>query len=336
MTQPAILAVAGVPSLIWAIPFALLLLCIAVLPLLKSTAEWWHHNSSKLMVATAAGGVVIVHFATRGFGAHLHDSFVVSIARTLQFPLLPDESGYSTASGWQAAVGGGLNALWEYTPFMVMLFSLYSISGGIVVRGRLPSTPLANTVLLAVGGVLSSLVGTTGASVLLIRPLVNALSARTSRVHTVVFFIFIVANVGGTMLPIGDPPLFLGFLRGVPFLWTLTLWKPWALTMGLLLAVYFIIDTVHFRRERHTLEGWANNISLAGTIAMLRALTDWFTITPLMASIPALFAKSFLLWPSLIILCTSKQIQRNLPFKIRTSNQRYNNSRFFSSSRTTL
>lgn len=250
MMDQALIAAAGVPHLGWNAPFVLLLLCVAVLPLFPRTAHWWHSNRNKLLVSLAVAAVVLGHYWTRGFGVHLHSDVVVSAMQAAGRPLTADGGGFSTGAGADAALGSALNSAWEYTPFMVMLFSLYTIAGGIVVRGRLPATPGGLTALIALGGVMASVIGTTGASVLLIRPLLRALAHRTHKVHTVVFFIFVVANVGGTMLPIGDPPLFVGFLRGVPFLWTLTLWGPWAFTMGALLAVFFVWDTLIWKRER--------------------------------------------------------------------------------------
>ncbi|MGD8450625.1 MAG: sodium:proton antiporter [Phycisphaerae bacterium] len=137
----------------------------------------------------------------------------------------------------------------EYIPFIVLLFSLYVIAGGIVVRGDIRATPLANTCIIGAGGLLASFIGTTGAAMLLIRFLLKTNSERRLKVHTVVFFIFIAANVGGTLLPIGDPPLFLGYLRGVPFFWTLQLWKYWVIMLALLLAIYYVWDTWAYRHE---------------------------------------------------------------------------------------
>src|SRR6185436_19945586 len=113
-----------------------------------------------------------------------------------------------------------LEKIHEYLSFIVLLAALYTISGGIYVRGSLPGTPLSNTLLLALGAVMANFIGTTGASVLLIRPLLRANRSRTQKVHIIVFFIFIASNCGGLLTPLGDPPLFLGFLKGVPFYWT--------------------------------------------------------------------------------------------------------------------
>ena len=122
--------------------------------------------------------------------------------------------------------------LQEYVPFIVLLFSLYTISGGIRIEGDLQADPLTNAAFMAVGAVLASFIGTTGAAMLLIRPLLETNSERKHVAHTVVIFIFIVCNCGGCLLPIGDPPLFLGYLEGVHFLWTLSLWKEWLFVNG--------------------------------------------------------------------------------------------------------
>ncbi len=220
----------NVPGLVWVAPFVALLLCIAVLPLIRKTEHWWHHNQNKLIVALALGTVTLAYYYLRGYGF--------------------GEGAHAAPAGWRTVVAvlhhGVLD---EYIPFISLLFSLYVISGGIGVRGDIPAHPLTNTAFLATGGVLASLIGTTGASMLLIRPLLATNSERNRIAHTVIFFIFIVGNVGGTLLPIGDPPLFLGYLRGVPFLWTLVLWKEWAFTIGVLLVIYYFWDLSAYRHE---------------------------------------------------------------------------------------
>jgi Na+/H+ antiporter NhaD/arsenite permease-like protein len=130
----------------------------------------------------------------------------------------------------------------EYIPFIVLLFSLYTISGGIRIAGDLPAHPLTNTIFLTVGALMSSFIGTTGAAMVLVRPLLETNRERKNVAHTLVFFIFIVCNCGGLLLPLGDPPLFLGYLNGVDFLWTLTLWKSWLFINGMLLATYYVWD----------------------------------------------------------------------------------------------
>jgi len=217
------------PGLFWVTPFAALLLCIAILPLLKKTTHWWHKNRNKLAVALVLGIVTLFYYQYRGFGFH------------------GTEKGFSTVlTILDHAV------LHEYIPFMSLLFSLYVISGGICVKGDIPARPSTNVIFLAIGGLLASLIGTTGAAMLLIRPLLKTNSERRHVVHTVVFFIIIVANVGGSLLPIGDPPLFLGYLMGVPFLWTLNLWRPWLFMLCVLLLIYWKWDSIAYKKEKLT------------------------------------------------------------------------------------
>lgn len=137
----------------------------------------------------------------------------------------------------------------EYFSFIVLLFALYVISGGVYLEGDLRATPQVNTTFLAIGAVLANLVGTTGASMLLIRPFLRTNQQRQNTAHLPVFFIFVVSNLGGCLLPIGDPPLFLGYLKGVPFFWTLTLFVPWITAISLLLIIFFVWDTWAYRQE---------------------------------------------------------------------------------------
>lgn len=199
----------------WAIPFAGMLLSIAVLPLVAM--KLWHHHYGKIAVAWAA--LVLVPLAV--------------------------------TFGPVAAVNTALHTLvGEYIPFIIFIGTLYVVAGGIYVRGNLHGTPGLNTGLLAIGAVLASLMGTTGAAMLLIRPLIRANDNRRHRVHTIVFFIFIVANIGGSLTPLGDPPLFLGFLKGVSFFWTMEhMWRPMLLALAVLLPLYFVIDSVLYRRD---------------------------------------------------------------------------------------
>lgn len=140
--------------------------------------------------------------------------------------------------------------LLDYIPFILLLWGLFTVAGGILVRGTLRGTPILNTFLLLIGTVIASWVGTTGASMLLIRPLIRANAYRKNKVHLIVFFIFLVSNIGGSLTPIGDPPLFLGFLRGVPFFWTTTALLPHMLLISVILIIlFFIIDTLMFKRE---------------------------------------------------------------------------------------
>ena len=213
------------PGLAAVLPFALLLLAIAILPLIPGAAHWWHHNRNKLIVSGVLGGATLAYYLLRGRGFHAEAGWA-SVGKVLEHALLA-----------------------EYIPFIVLLFSLYTISGGIRLQGDLKATPAVNTFFLAAGSVMASFVGTTGASMLLIRPLLQTNRERTHVRHTVIFFIFLVSNIGGSLLPIGDPPLFLGYLKGVPFLWTVSLWKEWLFCCGLLLVIYFVWDTIAYRRE---------------------------------------------------------------------------------------
>lgn len=206
------------PHLVAVIPFVAILLCIAILPLVPATCHWWEHNGNKLIIALALSAVTIAYYwITAG------------------------------PAGVGAVLGHAI--LDEYIPFIVLLFSLYVISGGICLKGDLAAHPITNTVFLAIGTLLASFVGTTGASMLLIRPLLHTNAERKHVKHTVIFFIFLVSNVGGCLLPIGDPPLFLGYLKGVPFLWTFHLWKEWLFMAAILLVVYCIWDTLAYRHE---------------------------------------------------------------------------------------
>jgi Na+/H+ antiporter NhaD/arsenite permease-like protein len=206
-------------SPLWALPFAGILLSIAVMPLL---APWfWHHHFGK--VAAAWSLVLLVPFAlTFGFAA-VGTSFVHVL-------------------------------LAEYVPFVILLTALFTVSGGIFIRGNLHGKPGLNTAILAIGAVLASLMGTTGASMLLIRPLIRANDNRQHKAHVVVFFIFIVSNAGGSLTPLGDPPLFLGFLKGVDFFWTVRQIFPETLFLvGTLLALFYAMDSWYYHRREERL-----------------------------------------------------------------------------------
>ena len=199
----------------WGVPFAGVLLSIALLPLLAP--RFWHHHFGKVSAAWAL-------------------AFLVPFAITFG----------------PAATGGAVvhAALAEYIPFIILLTALFTVAGGIFVRGNLHGSPGLNTGLLATGAVLASFMGTTGASMLLIRPLIRANDNRKHQVHVVVFFIFIVSNAGGALTPLGDPPLFLGFLKGVDFFWTVThLWGQTLFMVGTLLALFYAIDWFYYHKR---------------------------------------------------------------------------------------
>ena len=200
------------------IPFVLMLLSIAVLPLIGRTHHWWEFNRHKLIIAMALSVLTMLY--------------------------------YIFFMGWTEMVVAIEHAIpGEYVPFIMLLFSLYVISGGINVSGDLRATPLTNTTFILIGTAIASFIGTTGASMLLIRPILQTNAERKYRVHTVIFFIFLVSNIGGSLLPIGDPPLFLGYLKGVPFLWTFNLFIEWLLMSIVLLVIYFIWDTWAYSKE---------------------------------------------------------------------------------------
>lgn len=203
----------------WAVfPFVGILLVIALFPILETTSHWWERNRNKLVVSLAFGGLTLLYYAIAYTLGKSADVLIHTVTH-------------------------------EFIPFIVLLLSLFVTSGGISLKGDLPTRPATNTAFLAAGALMASIVGTTGASMMLIRPLLQTNSQRQHVRHTVIFFIFLVSNIGGCLLPIGDPPLFLGYLAGVPFLWTLHLWKEWLFLSVVLLIIYFIWDTVMYRHE---------------------------------------------------------------------------------------
>ncbi len=191
------------------IPFVLMLLAIAVVPLVNP--KWWHKNFPMVAMLIAVPTAVAI-----------------------------------TTFNWHWIYETTL----EYLSFIVLLGSLYIISGGILLKEKLRISSSVNTTLLVIGAIVANIIGTTGASMLLIRPLIRLNKERKNKVHLIVFFIFIVGNIAGSLTPLGDPPLFLGFLKGVPFFWTLRIFPAWLLTNGLLLLIFFITDTLLLRSEQ--------------------------------------------------------------------------------------
>src|SRR5262245_15844924 len=214
--MPLTLAAAGAAenvSLLWSIPFVLLLACAATVPLISQ--KFWHKSYGWFAI---------------GLGV---------ISAGYYFLIAPSPSSW-------------VHEMQEYVSFIALLASLYIVSGGIYISVARKATPAANCGLLLIGAVLANIVGTTGASMLLIRPYLRMNAGHIKPFH-VVFFIFLVANVGGALTPIGDPPLFLGYLYGVPFWWVLEHAKEaWFLTVGVLIALFFVIDTLDHRK-------WARN-----------------------------------------------------------------------------
>jgi Na+/H+ antiporter NhaD/arsenite permease-like protein len=174
----------------------------------------------------------------------------------------------------------------DYVPFIILLWGLFTVSGGILLRGRLQGTPLLNTILLAIGTFLASWMGTTGAAMLIIRPLLRANAARKRKKHVFIFLIFLVANIGGALTPLGDPPLFLGFLHGVPFTWTFSILPHMLLASVILLVLHYMIDSFHFRKEASEvvsrekeevlrLEGGQNVLFLVGILGAVLLSGVW-------------------------------------------------------------
>ncbi len=202
-------------SLLWGLPFVLILLSIALCPLLVPTI--WHHHFGKI-IALWTAAFLIPFTAVFGMTDAVH-----TVAHAL---------------------------IGEYIPFILLLLALFTVSGGILVWGNLHGSAKMNTTILAIGTVLASIMGTTGAAMLLIRPLLKANDGRQHRVHTVVFFIFLVANIGGGLTPLGDPPLFLGFLKGVSFMWTVEhMFLPILMNAVILLTAFYFIDRYLWNKE---------------------------------------------------------------------------------------
>jgi Na+/H+ antiporter NhaD/arsenite permease-like protein len=272
---------------VWGIPFAGILLCIALMPLL--TPHFWHHHYGKVVAAWSLA--FFIPFAVM-FGANLAGENLV-------------------------------HALFaEYIPFIVLLTALYAVSGGIFIRGNLHGSPSLNTAILAIGAFLASFMGTTGASMLMIRPLIRANDNRKHVAHVVVFFIFIVSNAGGSLTPLGDPPLFLGFLKGVDFFWTLQHLFPQSLfLMGSLLVIFFVLDSWYYHKREEIqvidptpdsrqigFDGKVNFVLLAGVVALVLMSGLWksdvaFDVAGTEVGLPGLVRDAGLL---LIILISLK------------------------------
>jgi Na+/H+ antiporter NhaD/arsenite permease-like protein len=239
---------------IWScIPFACMLLSIALMPL--ALPNFWHHHYGKVSIFWAAA--MAVPFVIAFGGTAVHEIVHIILA--------------------------------DYVPFIILLWSLYTVSGGILLRGSLRGTPVVNTLMLLIGTLIASWMGTTGAAMLLIRPFLRANHFRKNRAFMVVFFIFLVANVGGGLTPLGDPPLFLGFLHGVSFFWTMKILPHMLLVVGLLLTAYFILDSYYYRQEGAKdrpskgpkeplkLEGTHNFLLLAGIVGavLMSGVVNW-------------------------------------------------------------
>ncbi len=236
----------------WVVPFCAMLLSIALFPLILP--HFWHLNFGKVALFWALCFLVPAYFE---FG------YSVVLFEVLHVVLL------------------------DYLPFVILLFSLFTVAGGVRLTGSLHGSPMLNTAMLTIGTLLASWMGTTGAAMLLIRPLIRANEHREHKVHIIVFFIFLVANIGGSLSPLGDPPLFLGFLKGVSFFWTTQhLFLPLCVASGLLLTVFFALDTWFYRHEGHEaptdepeekigIEGKVNILLLGGVVLSVLGSGLW-------------------------------------------------------------
>jgi Na+/H+ antiporter NhaD/arsenite permease-like protein len=279
-------------NLVWVVPFAGLLLSIALVPLFAQ--KFWHHHYGKFAAAW-------------------------SLAL-----LLPLAWTFGVGEAWHQVVHA---LLLEYVPFVAILFALYTIAGGICVHGPVAGTPVRNTALLALGAALASAMGTTGASMLLVRPLLAGNETRRHRVHAVVFFILLVGNVGGALSPLGDPPLFIGYLKGVDFFWTTTaLALPTLLICGVLLVVFFLLDLWFARREPPAMEpelargpiwieGGRNFVLLAGVVGAVLMSGMWkpgieFDVFGTRVALQALLRDALLLVLALVSLAVTPRAVR--------------------------
>lgn len=199
-------------SLAWytTLPFVTLLLCIAIMPLYFE--EWWGKIKNQAIVVFICSTPIFIYFLMVDYHQLVHTGL-------------------------------------EYISFIIYVGGLFTVAGGIFLKGDILATPRNNTLFLALGAILANILGTTGASMLLIRPMLTMNQDRHHIIHIPIFFIFIVSNIGGTLTPLGDPPLFLGFLRGVPFEWTLKLFPEWLFAISVLLVLFFIIDSIAYKRE---------------------------------------------------------------------------------------
>ena len=237
-------------SIFWVFPFAGILLSIAIFPLVAP--DFWHHNFGKI---SAFWSILLIGPFLLKVG------FTITLYELLHVGLL------------------------EYVPFIILLLSLFTISGGVQLTGALVGTPIVNTGIIFIGTALASWMGTTGAAMLLIRPLIRANKERKNKVHVIVFFIFLVANIGGSLTPLGDPPLFLGFLKGVNFFWTTSaMMVPMLFMVFSLLIIFFIFDSYLYKKEnikkvetdiKISIEGSFNLLLLLGVIGSVLLSGFW-------------------------------------------------------------
>ncbi len=280
----------GIP-LYASIPFLLMLLMIAVGPLMFN--HWWEQNKNKLIVSLLLGIPVAIYLIAKGFMHNLEHQLI-----------------------------------FDYIPFIILLGGLFVITGGINLSGDIEAKPITNTIFMGIGAVLASFMGTTGSAMLLIRPVINTNSQRKFKVHTILFFIATVANAGGLLTPLGDPPLFLLYLRGAPFTWFFQLVPQWLFVNAILLAIYFIFDSYYYKKEPAEnirfdktnvkplkLRGSFNFIFLAGVVLSVAFLNEQYI--PAISSNPYLaFIReaTILSMAGLSLYFTSSQLRKDNKF----------------------
>lgn len=238
--------------LISMLPFVLMLASIAVFPLFFN--HFWEKNKNKLIVSSLLSIPIIIYLISAGLSIKLLETII-----------------------------------FDYVPFIILLGSLFTITGGIYLTGDIEARPVINTLFMGIGAVLASIMGTTGAAMLLIRPIIQTNKEREFKVHTILFFIGIVANCGGLLTPLGDPPLFMMYLRGAPFIWFSSLFPEWLLANGLLLLIYFFVDTYYHKKEKPEnifrdktnirpirIQGKLNFIWLAGVVLAVAFINDQY------------------------------------------------------------
>lgn len=234
------------------LPFVLMLLSIAIFPLIWN--HFWEKNRNKLYVAILLSIPVLIYLLSNGFIHELEHAII-----------------------------------FDYVPFLILLGALFTITGGILLTGDIEAKPKINTLFMGIGAVLASFMGTTGAAMLLIRPIIQTNKERTFKVHTILFFIAIVANCGGLLTPLGDPPLFMMYLRSAPFTWFFSLFPEWLFTNVILLVIYFLVDTYYHKKEPVSaivrdetnirpikIEGTKNFIFLAGVVLAVAFINEQY------------------------------------------------------------
>jgi len=268
------------------LPFVVMLLSIAIMPV--KFEEFWENNTNKLYVALALSVPILIWLLINGMTHELMHTM-----------------------------------LYDYIPFIVLLGGLFVITGGILIEGNVRALPVVNTSILALSGVLASFMGTTGAAMLLIRPLIRANISRKHKVHTILFFIAIAANVGGLLTPIGDPPLFMMYLRGAPFEWFFRLTPEWAITVGILLLIYFFTDNYFIKKEtpeaiaidiriykKFRIRGWMNFLWLLGVVLSVALINDNVIKLENHILLPWLRNATIIIFALLSLLFTKKTTRR--------------------------